>query len=210
MRLENGLQRLAFLLGLIGAVLGGFASFRELQPVLLYKKFEALKASEVVQQEAHKYTADVQQERAHYFAREKWLDSQVSPINEKATSEETNRRNTRITQLAMEARGNAEETLQRLEKIERVHTDVSKGGIKAVHWTVDYRRDSIEESVPWPRHPDVESVETQSGESFSPEPRPAASAYFFIGLFPIVGFLIPWGGVHAIGWVRAGFARPSN
>jgi hypothetical protein len=53
--LREGTRRLALLLGVVGAILGGIASYFQLQPVLaqraLQNKFESLAASEVVQQE---------------------------------------------------------------------------------------------------------------------------------------------------------------
>ena len=37
----------------------------------------------------------------------------------------------------------------------------------------------------------------------------SAWEYLCIPLCPILGFLIPWGAVRAIGWVGAGFVKPS-
>jgi hypothetical protein len=210
MHLGSGLQRLALLLGVIGAILGGSASFKELQPILRHNKFEALKDSEIVQQEARKYTADVQQIRANYFAKQKWLDSQIPPLNEKATFEETNRRNTRITQVAMEAGSTASETYGRFERIERVHSELNRDGIKTISWTYDYGHDSIDKAFPWPRHLDVLEIETQAGEAFYPSPKPAASLYFLIVFFPVIGFFVPWSAVYGIAWVVAGFSHQSQ
>ena len=55
MNLREGTRRLALLLGAVGAVLGGFASFLELQSTLdqrtRHKQFEQLANSDVVKQE---------------------------------------------------------------------------------------------------------------------------------------------------------------
>lgn len=55
MNLSEGTRRLALLLGVIGAILGGFASYLELQTVLdqrvCHNEFERLANSQVVQQE---------------------------------------------------------------------------------------------------------------------------------------------------------------
>ncbi len=55
MNLKEGTRRLALLLGVVGAILGGFASYLELQTVLnqraRHNKFEQLANSGVVQQE---------------------------------------------------------------------------------------------------------------------------------------------------------------
>ena len=55
MNLREGTRRLALLLGLVGAILGGFASYSELQSIkgqrASYAKFEQLANSDVVKQE---------------------------------------------------------------------------------------------------------------------------------------------------------------
>lgn len=57
MNLKEGTRRLALLLGVAGAILGGFASYRELQSVLelraSHNRFEQLAASPIVQQARH-------------------------------------------------------------------------------------------------------------------------------------------------------------
>jgi hypothetical protein len=67
---------------------------------------------------------------------------------------------------------------------------VDKSGIKAINWSQDFA---------------VESIETQDGQTLYPTPAPAAWLYLLIALLPVLGFVIPWGAVRAIGWVGAGF-----
>ena len=43
-----------------------------------------------------------------------------------------------------------------------------------------------------------------------PTPSPSAWLYFSIVLFPVLGFFIPWGALHAIGWVGSGFSQPAK
>ncbi len=55
MNLREGTRRLALLLGVVGAILGGFASYAVLQPVMRqradHQRFEQLANSDVVKQE---------------------------------------------------------------------------------------------------------------------------------------------------------------
>ena len=60
MNLREGTRRLALLLGVVGAVLGGFLSYLELQTALgqraRHNQFEALANSEVVRQERRSWS----------------------------------------------------------------------------------------------------------------------------------------------------------
>ena len=55
MNLKEGTRRLALLLGVAGAILGGFASYKELQPLTRqgaeHNRFEQLANSQIVLQE---------------------------------------------------------------------------------------------------------------------------------------------------------------
>ena len=63
MNLREGTRRLALLLGVAGAIFGGFASYNELQSFkeqrASYIKFERLAASDVVQQERKNCLSDI-------------------------------------------------------------------------------------------------------------------------------------------------------
>ena len=56
MNLREGTRRLALLLGIVGAIVGGFASYLELQTTLVqqasHNRFEQLADSDVVKQES--------------------------------------------------------------------------------------------------------------------------------------------------------------
>jgi len=62
MNLREGTRRLALLLGVVGAILGGFASYSELQSIkgqrASYAKFEQLANSDVVKQERKNCLSD--------------------------------------------------------------------------------------------------------------------------------------------------------
>jgi hypothetical protein len=80
---------------------------------------------------------------------------------------------------------------------ERIQWDqqVDKGGIKTIHWTKDN---------------EIESIETEDGQTLYPTPAPGVWSYFLIAILPMLGFFIPWGVVRAIGWTLAGFIQPTR
>jgi hypothetical protein len=67
---------------------------------------------------------------------------------------------------------------------------VNKGGIKTIHWTKDLG---------------VESIETEDGATLYPTPRPTLWPYLLAVIFPVFGFVIPWGLVCTLAWVGVGF-----
>jgi hypothetical protein len=178
------------------------ASFRDMQTILLHNKFDSFVASEIVQEEARNYKADVEKERTNYFANDARLSAQISQLG---ANRDSNDRYNRVDALAMQAGDNALQTSRRLRKIEHIHSELNRGGIKTISWTYGFAEDSINASFPWPRRLDVKLIETQDGETLAPTPRPSAWAYLSIILFPILGFFIPWGVIRAIGWMGAGF-----
>jgi hypothetical protein len=164
MNLKEGTRRLALLLGVVGAILGGFASYIELQSLIRQRadhmRFEQLTNSDAVKQA--KPQSDDPISEFMGLPRDKQLAA--------------------LQQLPPE---NQDRLLAQI-KARR------KDGIKTILWTKDNG---------------VESIETQDGQTLYPTPTPAGWTYLLTALFPILGFLIPWGAVRAIGWVGAGFAE---
>ncbi len=72
---------------------------------------------------------------------------------------------------------------------------VDRDGIKTIHLTKDYA---------------VESIETQDGQTLYPTPQPSLWLYIQVALLPILGFVIPWGAIHAFRWVTVGFLQMPN
>lgn len=70
---------------------------------------------------------------------------------------------------------------------------VMSNGIFAINWTEGYK---------------VASLKMMDGQTLYPTPAPGAWSYLLIAVFPLLGFLISWGAVRAIGWVVAGFVQP--
>jgi hypothetical protein len=174
--LREGTRRLALLLGVVGAILGGFASYVDLQTTLAqrtrHSRFEQLANSGVVQHERKCRLAGITSGCSDLPN-----DFVLKPTQGSAS-----------TQYLDPQTG---EPIQGWEE----PSQVNKGGIKAIRWGKDYG---------------VETIETDDGQTLYPTPAPAAWGYLLVSLFPILGFIIPWGAVRAIGWVIAGFVQPPS
>jgi hypothetical protein len=70
---------------------------------------------------------------------------------------------------------------------------INEDGVKTVVWNKGY-------GVAW--------LVTEDGETLYPTPAPSVWAYLSVVVFPVFGFLIPWGVVKAVGWVTVGFSQP--
>jgi len=170
--LKEGTRRLALLLGVSGALVGGFASYTELQTVQSqrsqHNKFEQLANSDVVHEA-----------RKNIRASESGLTQ--DPIPDKFDFS--------VVRVCPSDSINSS----------GCYTDVKKKDIKRIHWTKNLGVESIEieSAYPW------ESM-------VYPTPAPVGWEYLLIAIFPILGFLIPWGAIRAIGWVGAGFVANSK
>lgn len=71
--------------------------------------------------------------------------------------------------------------------------DLNEGGIRFIHWRLDTK--DLE----------VESIDTEDGQSLYPEPAPGFWSYLLPVFLPVLGFFVPWGLVSAVVWVGAGF-----
>ena len=80
------------------------------------------------------------------------------------------------------------------EQVQR-EQKVDKGGIQTIRWTKDN---------------EVESIETQDGQTLYPMSAPSSWSYAAVAILPLLGFFIPWGALRAIGWVLRGFVQPSR
>jgi len=194
--LSKGTFRLALLMGAVGAVFGGYGSFSGVQTVLLHNEFISIEASRPVREESRKYAAEVQRESADNKAKQEWYSSQFASLDRKSAVDSAPRiRYQQREALVASATNSLIAHDARMREIERLHSELNRWGIKTIHWTKDFG---------------VESIETEDGQTLYPTPAPSAWLYLRIALFPIVGFLVPWGAIRAIGWVTAGFFQPSE
>jgi hypothetical protein len=148
--LKEGTRRLALLLGVAGAILGGYASYLELQSVLdqraRHNRFKQLAVSDVVRQERETLNPSLPDwQRSDY----EWS----------------------------------------------TYSEPNRGGIKTIAWGKDFG---------------IRYFETTDGQTLSPTPAPSTWLYLLGALFPVFGFLIPWGVVRSVGWVGAGFFQPTK
>jgi hypothetical protein len=200
MNLREGTRRLALLLGVAGAIVGGFASYSEFQTVLSqradYQRFEQLANSDLVQEAKHWITLAPEQrvktlalmtpEHKAKLAKalgfngtpKQYLDDSGKPIAAPSKTYLDDNGNPISDQTTSSDVG-----------------EINKDGIKTIRWTSDHK---------------VESLETQDGQTLYSVPRPGAWAYAAIALLPLLGFFIPWGTARALGWVLAGFVAGSK
>jgi hypothetical protein len=201
MNLREGTRRLALLLGVVGAILGGVVSYLQLQSLMRqradHRQFEQLANSGLVQEAKSWITLAPEQ-------RDKALD-QMTPEHKSQLAKalgfngtpkfDPNAPYEPIDKWAQyevkppdpyEKYGGHEIA----DPNGTAPSEIDKDGIKVIHWTKDYS---------------VESIETEDGQTLYPTPAPSAWLYLLIALFPVLGLFIPWGAVRAIGWVGAGF-----
>lgn len=194
MNLKEGTRRLALLLGAAGALFGGFVSYLQLQSVLQQRashvKFERLANSDVIQQ-ARK-SIEVSESRpprntgvpfnpnAPYTSASESAPAKFDWSAVRICPSESPRQH-------LDDNGNP---IAAKADLTGCYTEMDRGGIKTIHWTKDLK---------------AESIETDDGQTLYPTPAPGAWSYILVAVLPLLGFLLPWGVVRAIGWVGAGF-----
>jgi hypothetical protein len=209
LNLREGTRRLALLLGVVGAILGGFASYVELQTTLAqrtrHNRFEQLAASEVVQHERKCRQAGILSGCPDNIS-----DLVFAPIQKPQRTFQIDPKTGERIQAAPDFipdtsqkhgpwekyadKGTSGAVLDMSKSIP-IPSVVMKNGIKAVNWNHDYG---------------VESIETEDGQTLYSTLAPSAWLYLLIVLFPVLGFFIPWGTIRALGWVGAGFVQPAK
>jgi len=195
MNVKEGMRRLALLLGILGAALGCFASYIFLNDTVearaRYKAFEVLANSEAVQQERK-----ILQTQPDFIPDTAASAQKILPLPKGATSSPTktyldDSGNPITSAVTDEPHG--WQVVDANEKPEP--SQVKRGNIKAVHWTKDLA---------------VESIETEDGNTLYAEPKPTLWPYLLAAIFPVLGFVIPWGSIRALAWVGFGFVEGSK
>ena len=193
MNLREGTRRLALFLGAVGAILGGFASYLELQSVLNQRerhiRFEQLATSDFVKQDRKVLQASpdfippwnpVQDVRAEWPGLKDWSDQRIlTNLSDPAKFR------TALPQYAQLDDNSIKENI----------TWMKKNGIKAINWSHDYG---------------VESIVTEDGQTLNPTPAPNRWLYLLAAILPLLGLVLPWGLIRAVGWVGAGFVAGSR
>lgn len=237
MNFKEGTRRLALFMGAVGAILGGFASYLELQSVLgqreRHNKFEQLAASDVVKNERNAWPLALR-----YAPKEAIEALRKLPENQQRDVLHTLTNGERVDLLAKlkcassEWGVNSTATIQgnlsqvdpfvayarppslpkgytldtpasakddpyacTAESSDPPASTVNEGGIRAIHWTKTLA---------------VESIETEDGDRLYPTPAPSRWRYLLAAILPLLGFVIPWGLIRAVGWVGAGFVASTK
>jgi hypothetical protein len=216
MNFKEGMRRLALLLGVLGATLGCFASYMVLRDGMAararYKTFELSATSDVIQQERNSWTLTLryapdkaietfrklpenqqrdvfgrltQEERADLAAKLK-----CEPLPSGSPSTAATMENLSHVDPYAEYQHAKDDPYACTAELDPPRSTVNKGGIKTIHWTKDLG---------------VESIETEDGATLYPTPRPTLWPYLLAVIFPVFGFVIPWGLVCTLAWVGVGF-----
>jgi hypothetical protein len=226
MNLKEGTRRLALLLGAVGAILGGFVSYFDLQSVMdqrsRHNRFEKLANSDVVKQEQKSwsltlvYTPDKaiesfrrlpeNQQRDVYgrLTQKEQVDLlaklNCEPVQPGAPSTDETRKN-----LLTDPKSPGWEVLPGLEKDDPYACTAEPIDLP----TSTVNKGGIK-AVRWSKTLAVDSIETEDGSLLLPTPAPSVWEYLLVALFPLLGFFVPWGAVRAIGWVVGGFVKSTT
>ena len=182
-------------MGAVGAIFGGVCSYAELQTLLIqtarHNQFEQLTNSNIVQatrkriqeSESADPFADIAKPIAS-LPTKKQLESIATSTPTSRPPKQFDLSEGRVCPL--DAPDNS-----------GCWTNVNKGDIKTIHWAKG-------------KGLVVESIETEDGQTVYPTPAPSRWPYLFAAILPLLGFLIPWGAIRAIGWVAAGFVASTR
>lgn len=216
MNLREGTRRLALLLGVVGALVGGFVSYMELQSVTTqresHNRFVQLANSDVVQQlrknmqsppKEPTLTPDqaIQAFKRLPEDRQRAILARLSPeVKQRIMGrlkEASSQPSGALAPNTAPAKFDPHSMICPLDTTDPsgCYTQVDKGSIRTIYWSNDYG---------------VKSIETEAGQTLYPTPAPSAWLYLLIALFPVLGFFIPWGATRSIGWVGAGFVAGSK
>lgn len=234
MNLREGTRRVALLLGAVGAILGGIASYLVLQPAIeqrsSYNRFERLANSKVVQQERKSLQAEPNdwqtvptpqidpktveriQAAPEFIPDDPIQDFIALPLDKQLSMFKElppNKQDKLLVQLR-KRRSQNPSAPQNAQSVPRFGPPVQPNDLVA--WSATGRPVTSQpnkagiKNIHWTENFGVESIETEGGETLYPTPAPSAWTFLLVAVFPCIGFLIPWGTVRAIGWVGAGFA----
>ncbi len=223
MNLKEGTRRLALLLGVVGAIVGGFASYLELQTTLEqrahHNRFEQLAASEVVQQERNSWTLTLRYAPKEAIeALHKLTEDQQREVLRSLTHDERLDLLAKLqcasSDLGTGSTAAVQQNLSRVENVpegyildapEKRKDDAFACIAEAIDPpTSTVNRDGIK-VIHWSKALRVESIETADGQTLYPTPAPSRWLYIFAAILPLLGFALPWGLIRAVGWVGAGF-----
>jgi hypothetical protein len=219
--LREGMRRLALLLGVVGAILGGFASYLELQSILNQKerhnKFEQFAKSDVVRQEQKSwpltllYTTDKALEAFRKLPKNQQLDV-IDHLTRKEKDELLAKLNCKPLQqeesIAAETRKDlvTDPKYPGWEVVPGPEKDVSNAcsaeASDPPNSTIN--RNGIN-TIHWTKTLEVDFLDMADGQVLYAESAPNRWLYLLVVILPLLGFGLPWGLIRAVGWVGTGF-----
>lgn len=183
MSFKEGTRRLALLVGAVGAIAGGIASYAILGDAMearpRYKAFERLVTSDAVQQERRYLfslypSADAVPDSAN-FATDFSTAPKLPPLPQGTVLRPISPP-PGFVPLVPEA----------------VASEASKEGIKSVLWN---------------KKLEIQSIEMYDGDVVIASQGPGLWPYLFGITLPILGFVVPWGAIRCLAWVGFGFVE---
>lgn len=232
MTFNRGMRRLALFLGVLGAIAGVVATYVELQPLSAQRsrrqRFEQLASADVVQQQ-QKLLGPSQ---AATWEQPEGYSMPIPPGGINGDPTATRPPNSQslqvgdpipkgavigqpLTSIAPAAPKDRAQTqsLPRgyaLGSAPAPPPGYSANDIVANPFYGPTMNKSGIENVRWAKDGKIESIETTDGALYFPESPPSVWKYLFILMFPVFGFLAPWGFVRSLVWVGAGFFEASK
>lgn len=229
--LKEGTRRLALLLGVAGAILGGLISYAKVQSVLSQRtqhvSFEQLANSDAVRQErnwhleqfaptfqgpdgrTYRFPDGTDEATAiAYF--KKWGiagPSTVQPLPGGVSASPESRDQSAAAELTQGTETDPIAEFAALPQERQLTTlkELPSANQDRLLAAVKARRKDGIRAIHWTGDKGVESIETTDGRTLYPTPMPGGWTYLVIALCPFLGFSISWGLVRAVGWVGAGF-----
>lgn len=236
MNLKEGTRRLALLLGAVGAILGGFASYVGLQPLIRQRadqqRFEQLANSDIVKQEraaaVYALTSGFQYIKLPDGSYGKFRkDADDAAIVAAIEKDFPQAKPWMIYQSLANRIGGPDFIPDKTAIKDQTppapaaytkqlgqYTDADVAPDAWAKAANEYRRDHSDvnkggiKTINWGENFAVESIETEDGQTLSPKPVPGVWSYILLVIFPVLGFFVPWSAVRAIGWAGAGFFQP--
>ena len=200
MNIREGMRRIGILLGVSGGLLGGSLAYSEAQNLwttrAAHKKFEFLMTTPTMQKVAKDMKIDYDALAKQARAISSLPSAPVAPGDF----------------MEMQRKGTQTFVPPRIDEWEGpAIKDDENGGrhLLPANPLLRGNRDGINTVNVDPARM-VSSIELSTGELITRTEAPHLSAYLLLLLYPVLGFLLPWGGIRILTWVGIGFAAPQG
>jgi hypothetical protein len=221
MNVREGSRRLALLLGAVGAILGGIASYLELQSLLeqreRHNRFEQFANSDVVRQEQKSwpltllYATDKALDAFRKLPKNQQLDV-IDHLTQKEKDDLVAKLDCKPIQSGDSVTAETRKELVTDPKYpgwEVVPGPAKDGSNPCSAGASDPPDSAINrngiETIRWSKALEVDLLYMTDGQVLYAVPAPNLWLYLLVAVLPLIGFVLPWGLVRAVGWVGAGF-----